>query len=276
MHLIRHSQRETVAASSPPSSRNRFGALDDEVDFAHNPVGGVEGTVVANRAPTSVEACDRWAFPPDTAPTRRIKRLRIHMRESQASTVTAPPKSLLDDMEQQLLSSPLEEFDLLLKILVAIQISGQHLQARTNSPMMTQRAWSDRCRVTVKTQSASGGRCSSTPSSTVESSFRRDGPHGPFRNTLKVAMEEASSSEEHTRQVLEGPELAPGNHATLDALQDEERRPPLPRGALPRPCAPHARQTISIGRTYLQSESSIVQEGAAAGPSDTCALCWTM
>ena len=31
---------------------------------------------------------------------------------------------------------------LLLRILVAIQISGQHFQARTNSPMMTQRAWS--------------------------------------------------------------------------------------------------------------------------------------
>ena len=81
-HLIRHSQRETVAASSLPSSRNRFGALDDEVDFAHNPVGDVEGTVVAIRGPTSVEACDRWAFPADAAPTRRTKRPRIQMRES--------------------------------------------------------------------------------------------------------------------------------------------------------------------------------------------------
>ena len=55
----------------------------------------------------------------------------------------------------------------------------------------------------------------------------------------------------HARQVLEGAELAPGKQATLDALQDEERRPPLPRGALPPDfAAPHARQTISIGRTH--------------------------
>ena len=108
-HLNRHSQRETVAASSLPSSRNRFGALDDEVDFTHNPIGDVEGTVVAIRGPTSVEVCDRWAFLADTAPSRRTKRLRIQMRESQVSTVPVPSESLLDDMEQ-LLRSPLEEF----------------------------------------------------------------------------------------------------------------------------------------------------------------------
>ena len=57
----RHSQRETVAASSLP----------DGVDSAHT-VGDVEGVVVTN-----VEACDRWAFPVDAAHTRRTKRLRI-------------------------------------------------------------------------------------------------------------------------------------------------------------------------------------------------------
>ena len=49
----RHSQRETVAASSLP----------DGVDSAHI-VGDVEGVVVAIRGPTD-EACDRWAFPVD-------------------------------------------------------------------------------------------------------------------------------------------------------------------------------------------------------------------
>ena len=62
----RHSQRETVAASSLP----------DGVDSAHT-VGDVEGVVVAIRGPTNVEACDRWAFPVDAAHTRRTKRLRI-------------------------------------------------------------------------------------------------------------------------------------------------------------------------------------------------------
>ena len=101
-HPIRHSQRETVAASSLPSPRNRFGALDDGVDSAHNDVGDVEGVVVAIRGPTSVEACDRWAFPADAVPTRRTKRLRIQMRDSQVSTVLVPSESLLGDMEQLL------------------------------------------------------------------------------------------------------------------------------------------------------------------------------
>ena len=37
----------------------------------------------------------------------------------------------------------------------------------------------------------------------------------------------------HARQVLEGAALAPGNQATLDALQDPERRPAQPRAPLP-------------------------------------------
>ena len=55
----------------------------------------------------------------------------------------------------------------------------------------------------------------------------------------------------HARPVLEGAELAPGNQATLDALQDEEETPIATWCSAPRPCAPHARQTISIGRTQL-------------------------
>ena len=42
-------------------------------------------------------------------------------------------------------------------------------------------------------------------------------------------MEELS----HARQVLEGAALAPGNQATLDALQDPERRPAQPHEPLP-------------------------------------------
>ena len=61
-----------------------------------------------------MEACDRLAFPADAAPTRRTKKLRIQMRDSQVSTVLVPSESLLDDMEQ-LLRSPVEEFDLAAK-----------------------------------------------------------------------------------------------------------------------------------------------------------------
>ena len=61
-----------------------------------------------------MEACDRLAFPADAAPTRRTKKLRIQMRDSQVSTVLVPSESLLDDIEQ-LLRSPLEEFDLAAK-----------------------------------------------------------------------------------------------------------------------------------------------------------------
>ena len=50
-----------------------------------------------------------------------------------------------------------------------------------------------------------------------------------------------------------GAELAPGNRATLDAPQDEERRPPLPRDALPPDLVHHmpVRPFISIRRTHL-------------------------
>ena len=100
----------------------------------------------------------------------------------------------------------------LLRILVAIQILGQHVRARTNSPMVTQFAWSGRCRETVKTQSAFLKWWSMffhpffhseeqfSPSSTGSSDAECP-TFLPrlFRNTLKVAMEEASSSDP-TRQ----------------------------------------------------------------------------
>ena len=97
---------------------------------------------------------------------------------------------------------------LLLRILVAIQILGQHLQARTNSPMMTQRAWSGRCRETVKTQSlkwwpmffhsvlpqlrATFALMDHVDVSAIlrqRAAVMKSVPrflHGPFRNTLKV------------------------------------------------------------------------------------------
>ena len=71
----------------------------------------------------------------------------------------------------------------------------------------------------------------------------------------------------HARQVLEGAELAPGNQPTLDALQDEERRPPLPRGALPpdlvhhMPIRPFQLDEHIFSRNFRSS-----RRGAAAGP----------
>ena len=72
----------------------------------------------------------------------------------------------------------------------------------------------------------------------------------------------------HARQVLEGAELAPGNQATLDALQDEERRPPLPRGALPPDLAHHMPvRPFQLDEHIFSRNLRSSSRGAAGGPS---------
>ena len=77
-----------------PVHATGFGVLDDGADSAHD-VGDVEGVVVRFEVPQA------WkAFFADAAPTRRTKKLRIQMRDSQVSTVLVPSESLPDDMER--------------------------------------------------------------------------------------------------------------------------------------------------------------------------------
>ena len=68
------------------------------------------------------------------------------------------------------------------------------------------------------------------------------------------------------RGKLEGAELAPGNQATLDAFQDEARRPPLPRDLHPdlvhhMPIRPFQLDEHIFSRNLRSS-----RRGAAAGP----------
>ena len=70
------------------------------------------------------------------------------------------------------------------------------------------------------------------------------------------------------RQVLEGAEIAPGNHATLDALQDEERRRPLPHGALPPDLVHHMPvRPFQLDEHIISRNLRSSRKGAAAGPS---------
>ena len=70
------------------------------------------------------------------------------------------------------------------------------------------------------------------------------------------------------RQALEGAPVAPGTMATLRALTDPERRPPLPREGLSRAVA----ETQPLEQFELNSDEFLVclrkaRRGAAAGPS---------
>ena len=258
------------------------------------------------------------------------------MHDSQVSTVLVPSESLLDDMEQ--LRAPLEEFDL------AAEDSGVNSDLGAAVPSPHEQSDDDTESMEWSLQGDSEDTVSlpevvvdvlppllpqlraafaSMDQVDVVAIFRQRAAvmksvprflHGPFRNALKVAMEEASSSDptrqergwkvflllprilmhrppggghisrdkliarfeifrrgewrslleasaqcdaraaqarcrrrrrqvdnveqrairaetlihlgelSHARQVLEGAELAPGK---LDALQDEERRPPI-------------------------------------------------
>ena len=148
--------------------------MDDGVDSAHI-VGDVEG-VVAIRGPTNVEGCDRWAFLVDAPPARRTKKLRIQMHDSQVSTVPVPSESLLDDMEQ--LRAPLEEFDL------AAEDSGGNSDLGAAVPSPHEQSDDDTESMEWSLQGDSEDTVSFPevvvdvlpPSSTVESSFRFNGP----------------------------------------------------------------------------------------------------
>ena len=65
------------------------------------------------------------------------------------------------------------------------------------------------------------------------------------------------------RHALEGDPIAPGNRQTLSALQDPERRPPVPREALPASIVNHFPQTEDMFLANLRS----ARRGAAGGPS---------
>ena len=60
LRLVRHSQREMVAASSPPSSHNGFGVLGDEMDHSHKSGGGHRMLDVVHSPSQSL--CDALEF----------------------------------------------------------------------------------------------------------------------------------------------------------------------------------------------------------------------
>ena len=70
------------------------------------------------------------------------------------------------------------------------------------------------------------------------------------------------------RQALEGAAVAPGTLATLAALTNPEKRPPVPR----QPISPHLAQVQPVEQFQLDSDAFLVclrksRRGAAAGPS---------
>ena len=72
----------------------------------------------------------------------------------------------------------------------------------------------------------------------------------------------------HARQALEGAALAPGNQATLDALQDPERRPARPREPLPEDLAQFTPATpFELDEKLFNRNLRSSRRGAAAGPS---------
>ena len=72
----------------------------------------------------------------------------------------------------------------------------------------------------------------------------------------------------HARQVLEAAALAPGNQATLDALQDPERSPAQPREPLPEDLAQFIPATpFELHEKLFNRNLRSSQRSAAAGPS---------
>ena len=72
----------------------------------------------------------------------------------------------------------------------------------------------------------------------------------------------------HARQVLEDAALAPGNQATLDALQDPERSPAQPRELLPEDLAQFIQATpFEQDEKLFNRNLRSSRRGAAAGPS---------
>ena len=71
-----------------------------------------------------------------------------------------------------------------------------------------------------------------------------------------------------TRQALEGSALAPGSEATLNALRDPLKRPPVPRDPMPRHLAhPEGRVSFNLDETKFARNLRSAKRGAAGGPS---------
>ena len=83
--------------------------------------------------------------------------------------------------------------------------------------------------------------------------------------TMLVQVGELSSA----RQALEGAELAPGSNATLTALKDPSKRPPVPRDPLPRDISEFmpVREFFELEEHRFARNLRSSRRGAAAGPS---------
>ena len=67
------------------------------------------------------------------------------------------------------------------------------------------------------------------------------------------------------RHALEGDPIAPGNRQTLSALQDPERRPPVPRKALQASIINHFPQTeINLDNRFLDAEEWPIRHDSGA------------
>ena len=74
--------------------------------------------------------------------------------------------------------------------------------------------------------------------------------------------------EPSARQALEGSALAPGSEATLNALRDPLKRPPVPRDPMPRHLAhPEGRVSFNLDETKFARNLRSAKRGATGGPS---------
>ena len=75
-----------------------------------------------------------------------------------------------------------------------------------------------------------------------------------------------------TRQALDGDPVAPGNHATLRALRDPQRRPQAPRSPLaPKLIGFQPTALVELEQDRLLKNLRSARQGAAGGPSGTTA-----
>ena len=69
------------------------------------------------------------------------------------------------------------------------------------------------------------------------------------------------------RHALEGASIAPGSQATLDALRDARRRPPVPREPLPEELFERRGPLFQLDHDLFAKNIRVARRGAAAGPS---------
>ena len=69
------------------------------------------------------------------------------------------------------------------------------------------------------------------------------------------------------RHALEGASIAPGNQATLDALRDVRKRPPVPREPLPDDLFERRGPVFQLDHDIFAKNVRVARRGAAAGPS---------